>query len=88
MEESPRQQMRSRNPSRSAKTQPRVPNVGGNRRADEMRIEDQSMCRVGPVTKRLGGAFGELNIRYPIVLASGQAGLLVFRVKRSRSMLE
>jgi hypothetical protein len=30
------------------------PNVGGNRPADEMRTEDQSMCRRVRLTERLG----------------------------------
>jgi hypothetical protein len=36
----------------------------------------------------LGVAFAEVNIRYPVALAPGEAGLLVFRIKCGRSRSE
>jgi len=39
-----------------------TPNVGGNRRADEMVTEDQAVCQRVRLTVGLGVAIAELNI--------------------------
>ena len=40
------------------------------------------------MSEGLDVAFAELNTRYPVAFAPDEAGLLVFRIKCGRSMLE